>query len=124
MNKLKLTEKSKNKIQQNQEFVNKWIKGLRSGAYAQIQSMMCRENTPNSACCLHVMEMECNGRDWEEGIGKIYPSRMYGGVTWPEELKAEDVSGNLLYPVNWNDSLSLTFNQIADLLETGEILWN
>lgn len=121
--KLELTEPSKQKIKENPEFMQKWIAGLRSGKYPQARGAMVDADVPNSACCLMVMEMECNGRDWEDGLDKCLPSTLEGGITWPQELGLADerLLGGFTRVAHWNDNLEFTFDQIATLLETGSL---
>lgn len=138
-----LTEYAKETISENKEFIEKWIKGLRSGKYTQTRGAMVDPDLPNSACCLMVMEMECNGRKWEEGSYTVdedevvegsewgtfvvrMPSEFSNGVRWPQILEATvyGCTSTLVgcaSPHQWNDRYGLTFNQIADLLEHGEV---
>lgn len=142
MNRIVLTEESKAVLAANQEFTDKWIAGLRSGKYVQIQESMIEPDIPKSACCLMVMEMECNDRSWmdvadfnERNIFaematdlpdpykfKVIVNDLY----YPEDLQARvylggDYDAIIGGPVEWNDGLNLSFKQIATLLETGEL---
>jgi len=132
MNKLVLTPNSAQALADNPEVVAKWCKGLRSGKWKQVHDAMCSLSTANSACCLHVLEMEVVGRGWEEGLNKHVPSDItdtpvsFSGID-AEDIKAihsdSEYSGGIFTPVEWNDELLLTFDQIAYLLETGSVEW-
>lgn len=133
MPKLTLTEESKTKLKENQEFTDKWIAGLRSGKWMQCREMMVYPEIPNSCCCLMVAEIECNGAKWEDGIrfdkdagelcnsGWDVPSDMASPSVWTEGLVAINEYGRTYQVVDWNDDLVLSFNKIADLLENGEV---
>lgn len=133
--KLVLTEESKAALESDIATRDKWAAALRSGKYTQNWGSMCDPNVPNSACCLHVLEVECNGLSWEAGSHIGYPSSVYergfsqgspvhfSGLL-AEKLTAIDGGYGCYLPVKpdqWNDALGLTFNQIADLLEHGEV---
>ncbi len=122
---LKLTERSKKEVKANRELIDTWIKGLRSGKYTQIQESMIDENIPNSSCCLMVMEMVCNGRGWEEGAGYELPTDLWDAVEWPEALSAclaDDVEMIEFTPSEWNDEFNASFEEIAELLDKGEVV--
>jgi hypothetical protein len=130
--KLTLSSRSKRLLEEHPEFTTKWISGLRSGKYTQHRGEMCDPGVKSSACCLHVMEMECNGKEWSDGVscGRhsfAVPSSMkdnffrFSENDAPETLKAFDENGSIYDTAMWNDSLCLSFNQIAYLLEKGEI---
>lgn len=139
---LVLNQYSKNILEKYEEFKNNWIGGLRSGEFIQTTTKMCNKEVRNSACCLFVMEMVCNNKCWEDGLnpenveeGVYYlPSDMENcfhfdgtfGYDLPEHLSANIYSSDRrrlapYSPSAWNDRLKLTFNQIADLLEYGEV---
>ncbi len=131
---LKLDDKSKKTLKENQEFVDKWVVGLRSGKYTQVKEAMVYPDIPQSCCCLMVAEIEGNGKSWEDGInpGNGYtesypvPSQMPNGCPWLENLVAThppttDFDRCEYQPYNWNDELELSFEDIATLLETGEV---
>jgi hypothetical protein len=145
MHKLTLKKGSKEALSKHPIEKAKWLAGLRSDTYKQVTGGMCDPLIPNSACCLHVLEMEVNNRSWESGINNQLPSNMnvfreeqetlippspvkFSGVL-AQELKAihtishADVTEHLQCkrPAEWNDEFKLTFNQIADLLEYGEV---
>ena len=136
-NKLTLTDSSKQILKDNPEFTSKWVAGLRSDKYTQYRGGMCDPNVPNSACCLHVMEMECFDNSWESGFKGEYagdlPSDLgkgnYGVLKvntsftdfQPEDLQASFDNGGEQMPSIWNDHYKLSFLQIADLLESGEV---
>ena len=132
-------------LKENQEIVNKWIVGLRSGKYAQANGAMTDPNIVNSACCLMVLEAECNNKSTSDYtyVDSNNTVNSYGltddsakclqllrannaSNLLPQALKAELSCGNQVLensttPSQWNDTLKLTFNQIADLLESGSI---
>jgi hypothetical protein len=127
--KVTLTEESKQTLAQHPEFTEKWIAGLRSGKYTQVQNRMYDPKITNSACCLMVMEMVCNEREWgdhRDDVITAMPSDMEKPYIFPDGLlpqllwaRTDDGEG---YSVDgWNDALSMTFEQIADLLEYGEV---
>lgn len=137
--KLTLTDESQAILRDHPEFTAKWISGLRSGKYTQQKFQMCDPGAPNSACCLHVMEIECDGKKWEEGYTfgldglplayevpccLVDPLTLTGGFL-PEDLSAmhedEDIYHGIFKPQDWNDDLGLTFDQISDLLEHGTV---
>lgn len=130
----------------NKEVTTKWIAGLRSGKWVQTTSAMTNIEIPNSACCLMVLEGECNNKvvaDFiyaKEIAGIPKPMTMPNGRTdylvfkhangdakLPQDIPALlhspnlKSTGDLIYPAGWNDNLCLTFEQIADLLEFGQI---
>lgn len=124
---LTLIPEHKELLERHPEFTRKWAEGLRSGKYTQYIGGMCDEDIPQSACCLHVMEMECNGSRWEDGIERVTPSQFSDfriERTLPEDLIATLSDGMGRYtPDLWNDYLEISFNQIADLLENGEVTY-
>lgn len=139
MDKLILSEESKAILQEHAEFTKKWIEGLRSGEYTQVQEAMVDPEIPSSACCLMVAEI-VNGRKWEDHKyacnydedGECFevaalPSDLSSEIHWTENLYATYLSdeGNYIKrkpsPPTWNDDIGLSFNQIADLLEYGEV---
>lgn len=136
MNKVVLTKESKAALSANKEFTDKWVAGLRSGKYTQIRHSMVVHDVPNSACCLMVMEMECNGRSREGFPVAGLPSDLAKPYTLtsvpdclllPEDIQAEVwtedgwQTATMFKPAEWNDILELSFEQIATLLETGEL---
>lgn len=145
MNTLKLTEGTKELLDRHPKFTVNWIEGLRSGDYIQVQHSMYDVNIDGSACCLQVMEECCNNLDRDieiqraedEGHDLHLPSCLYlidkKPVTLDDELPeelikavltSEDALGvreAIFLPAEWNDDLNLTFEQIADLLDNGEI---
>jgi hypothetical protein len=130
MNKLTLTPESEQALRNNPIDTATWVKGLRSGNYVQNRGGMCDIDIPNSACCLHVLEMDAGGKAWEDGAnswGSLeLPSEMVGESVMFDDFLAEDIKavvnlGRKESPAQWNDDLKLTFNQIATLLETGSV---
>ena len=132
-------------LKENQEITNKWIVGLRSGKYTQANGAMTNPNIINSACCLMVLEAECNNKSISDYtyVDSDNIARSYGlpadgskplqllraydvSNLLPQGLQAELSCGNQIIensttPSMWNDRFKLTFNQIADLLESGSI---
>lgn len=101
-----------------------WCAGLRSGDYVQIKHEMCELDNPKSACCLHVANIVVDGNKWESGIDSCTPCDME--VDAPFAIKAQvanfcDSSGNEYRAEHLNDDAGLTFSQIADLIEFGEL---
>lgn len=135
--KLMLTEDSKQIIKEHQAEVDIWIKALRSGIYPQVRETMLHPKIPNSCCCLMVAEVACNGLVWGEWKSKrtehcilqlyegipLFPKDLIAGLEWPASLRAKTAIGLTTSPDYWNDNLDLTFTQIADLLETGEVYY-
>lgn len=139
MNTLKFIDKHRQILQENKELVDMWIVGLRSGKWVQTKGAMTNLTVENSACCLMVLEAECNNKVtddfvWTDPAGTKHVNGMpsaAGDPLWfrdyaskkfmPESLIAVDGAGTPYNPAEWNDYLELTFDQIADLLEKGEI---
>lgn len=135
--KLTLNEQSKAYLAENSDLKNKWIAGLRSGKYPQITGAMVDPRLPGSCCCLMVAEIECNNRDWNEAFSEtdcdyvdvaVTPEDFQDGLKKLGKLEAIyevpfkfKAKGESWRPAEWNDHLKLTFNQIADLLERGEV---
>jgi len=109
-----------------------WRRGLRSGKYVQFFGAMCCTDVTNSACCLHVAAIEVDGYEWEDGhaVGTPLglPQHQKSNFSFQairngfDALKVAKGSDG----VNWslvelNDSLGLTFNQIADIIELKEV---
>ncbi len=101
-----------------------WCAALRSGDYVQVQHEMCESDNPRSACCLHVANIAVDGNEWSSGVDCTSPYKL--GVSAPFALKAQDVQfenqyGEILSADALNDAVELTFNQIADLVDFGEL---
>jgi hypothetical protein len=101
----------------------KWVKGMRSVKYEQIQGSMCESHIKNSACCLHVAAMEVDGIPWEHGIGYGFPDDHKGwnfsNLARKSRIGLSD--SHAVTPSRLNDFYGATFDQIADLLEGKEI---
>lgn len=132
-------------LKENQEITNKWITGLRSGKWIQTSGAMTNLDVVNSACCLMVLEAECNNKSVDDYmyVDEHDLVRSYGlpadnsrclklrrtdsaSTLLPQALKAsltcdDTVLESITTPSMWNDRYKLTFNQIADLLESGSI---
>lgn len=133
MNELTLTPESIQALADNPEAVAKWCTALRGGKWVQHREDMCVADIPNSACCLHVLEMEVGGMEWDEGLNKGIPSDITNTPVSFNGIDAEDIKAVLsdpefsigtFVPSEWNDDLLLTFDQIATLLETGSVEWD
>jgi hypothetical protein len=145
MKKLRLTGLTEKLLSDNPEFTFKWIEGLRSGKYTQIRQVMFHPEIPNSACCLQVMEECCNELDRDItiqraedlGVSLHLPTCLYLVDKRPLVLRESEPENDICAifydelgpleneeytPVEWNDELKLTFYQIADLLEKGEVI--
>ena len=151
MDTLQIVAKDWEVLQQNKEIISKWIEGLRSGRWIQITGSMTNQNIPNSACCLMVLEGECNNKVTTDYV-TVYDSEQLGSIAglpsergnplelqlhglnfkYPQNIHAifkcnsgiEDLKkfhNTNLTPSQWNDSLELTFEEIATLLETGSL---
>ena len=142
---LTLTDTSKEVLRKNPVTLSKWIVGLRSGKWIQTYGAMTEQDNPSCACCLMVLEAECNGKTTSDYVnttadGLVYvqgmPSSRPNALKFtgepdgfmPEFLTAkyiyddDDKKSPITYsPMGWNDSLKLSFEQIADLLENGSI---
>lgn len=137
---LQLDDESMEAVFTEVEKTQTWIDNLRSGKYKQIQEQMCYTDIPNSACCLNVLECSVKGLKWNYFQNALMPSdkndqlfnsfsaerfngilaeKLHSTVVYSDDPEIEE--GEELYPVQWNDDLMLTFNQIADLLEKGWI---
>lgn len=144
MNTLMLKPEHFQILQFNKEIVEQWIAALRSGKWVQITGAMTDPSIPNSACCLMVAEAACNHKVVENyysrfenqsgydvaGLpsSRINPLRLNVpdnvSSTLPENLEAtftNQITASGYTPSQWNDSLKLSFEQIATLLETGSI---
>lgn len=131
-------------LQFNKELVDKWVAALRSGKWVQITGAMTDPSIPNSACCLMVAEAECNNKTVENYYSRFenqsgydvagLPSSRVNAFrlkvpdnvsSWlPENLEAtytNQIAVSGYTPSQWNDSLKLSFERIATLLETGSI---
>jgi hypothetical protein len=101
-----------------------WCAALRSGDFLQVQDKMCDSRIPKSACCLHVASIAVDDNDWSSGIDHRGPYDLE--VSAPFALRAQDVIfkrqyGGVFCAETLNDSEGLTFNQIADLVDFGEL---
>ena len=123
----------------NQEIKEKWVAALRSGEYQQTKGYLHNEE---GYCCLGVLTDLCakeKGLEWEypDGVYAMDGCEMQlpsGVVNWaglptddpyvntPEGMNSE--SGDLVRLTELNDGtldiLSLTFAQIADIIENTE----
>jgi hypothetical protein len=147
MNKLTLLECTVKDLNTHPVEKAKWIAALRSEEYHQAFGNMCDPSLPNSACCLHVLEMEVGNKAWESGIDKQLPNEITNenntslaheeqayvidavrfNETLAQDIKAayegQDYGAPIMKPSGWNDTVGLSFNQIADLLEYGVVEW-
>jgi hypothetical protein len=144
MNTLMLKPEHLKILQFNKEIVDKWVAALRSNKWVQHTGAMTDPSIPNSACCLMVAEAECNNKTVEDYYSKFEnqfgyqidalptskESPLYLKIPdsddfwFPESLEAKfvnQISGTGYTPAQWNDSLKLSFEQIATLLETGSV---
>ena len=112
--------------------VDKWVTALRSGKYIQIRSKMASEDIPNSACCLHVAAIEVDGVKWEDAIFNDtvigLPSGFHESINASfSELLANFGRIRVCSQYNnsgfsrLNDFYKLSFEQIAELIEEGEL---
>ena len=133
---LTLTDTSKEVLRKNPVTLSKWIVGLRSGKWIQTYGAMTEQDNPSCACCLMVLEAECNGKTTSDYINTTMPSSRPDALKFtgehdgfmPEFLKAKYICDDddktlpaTYFPMGWNDRLRLSFEQIADLLENGSI---
>ncbi len=119
-----------------QEDLDKWAGALRSGAYTQHHGEMCDPDEPNSACCLHVAGMAVDGTSWEEPLiiggdtvsirSKSFPSAVNRFAFEMSDVRIDGIQGSLpsesrlLFPY-LNDTLKVSFEDIATLIETGTL---
>ena len=134
MSKLEITPKWRERLAREPEKLKMWVEALRSDKYTQAWLKMTGGGM--SACCLCVLE--CEAHDLEpadyskqamppiDRRGKLPPGVKFDGV-FASNIIAYDHSAHDyeapagLCPAVWNDELGLSFHQIADLLETGEV---
>jgi hypothetical protein len=96
--------------------------------------MMSDKDVENSSCCLNVLECEIKGLPWDFAHGLSEPSDYVSTAanwvpekflgTLAENLEAYIPTGSAGFkcrPASWNDYLGLSFLQISDLLENGEV---
>jgi hypothetical protein len=152
MDTLQITTEDWDLLQKNKPITDKWIAGLRSGKWIQTIGAMTSVDVPNSACCLMVVEAECNNKTVNDYIripnneldvptAAGLPSeeenplqlQLHGlGFKYPQSLTAvfkcnsgierlRKFHNTSLAPSQWNDTLQLTFEEIATLLETGSL---
>ncbi len=108
---------------------DKWVAGLRSGDWEQIQGAMCDKHDYSSACCLHVASIEVDGNSWESGIGLGLPKKRpsfhfsHMAKNCKIEVKADGAffCGATIFFSDINDGGMLDFNQIAELIESGKL---
>jgi hypothetical protein len=101
-----------------------WCAALRSGDFVQVQHEMCEIDDPKSACCLHVASIAVDGNDWSSGVDHCGPQDLE--VSAPFAIRAQlakfkGLGGRERRAENLNDDDELTFNQIADLVDFGEL---
>lgn len=115
----------------NQSQFKKWIKALRSGEYKQTTG---RLQSGDSYCCLGILVEACEtepSRDEDGGLAGGFPASALGhkepwvlGIN--NDLKKRTAIGHADYFDPWpegvkvyhlNDSMELSFDEIADCLE-------
>lgn len=115
-----LSDASKDRIYEHKEEVKIWCDALRSGKYAQGKHSLHQE-TSGSYCCLGVACKVLWGT--EDEVLKQYGVPSEAGLpNWSQNMIVyrDGLQGiNTLHGLN--DQEGLTFNQIADLLEFGEV---
>jgi hypothetical protein len=124
----------------------KWVKALRSGDYQQGRLRLRSVDEPDCYCCLGVLcdiYLQEQDQDWKledanqnrsgsvylcensyltlaepilkwSGLSSNYPSKLFIDK---EEIEVEDLSELLICLTELNDGGSLTFEDIADLIE-------
>jgi hypothetical protein len=151
MDTLKIISTDWEVLKHNKAIIDKWIIGLRSGKWMQTTGNMTNPNVPNSACCLMVLEAECNNKVTTnyvtvynqdqlgsiaglpterenplklqlQGPGLKYPQNIYAIFKCNSGVKRlQQFDNSRLVPSQWNDVLGLSFEEIATLLETGSL---
>lgn len=146
MDTLQITTEDWDLLQKNKPITDKWIAGLRSGKWIQTTGAMTNPNVQHSACCLMVLEGECNNKVTTDYVKPYAISglpteeknplqlQLHGlGFKYPQNLTAifkcnsnivrlQKLHNTNLIPSQWNDALQLTFEEIATLLETGSLV--
>ena len=100
------------------EHTQKWLDALRSGEYEQGRGQLRDEN--NNFCCLGVMCDLVSPNDWVDVEGFYYHGKEERQYNYPNEeiIRQAGVSGDEAYELaRLNDSVQLTFPQMADEIE-------
>lgn len=116
-----LTDESKELILAHEDQVDIWVSALRSGEFEQDR---CWLKTDIGFCCLGVFAVVVGNIEDEE-LFDLQTLNEVGDKQplWPEQIRAikEEDKSYVVDLIYLNDTQRLTFNQIADLLEHGEV---
>lgn len=111
-------------IDNNQDKIKPWIKALSSGDYTQGDNILYSKIN-DRYCCLGVLE-SINGVIDEKLDGVTYPSILnkptFIGGKLPQYFDFELDGYGIYLLADLNDNIGLSFNEISNLLEFGEII--